>query len=317
MSTKSLSISSIFERKTAPNTVLVISGATSVGKSSVALDLCQLIGGEIISSDSVQVYSQLDVGSNKATAAEMALVPHHLIDIAEPSTTLTTGDFSRRAAAAIDDILSRGKVPVLVGGATMWIQWLVQGIPDAPKAKPKAQQRASELLKDIEPARRWDDAMALLEQYDPARAAKLSRNDWYRMRRSLEIAVQIVEFDNVASSRPPSPAGSPLLDGKRKSVLGSREVDLRTVFINEDRSLLYHTIDSRCVDMLRLGHISEVGDLLYREVLRPEYPVSKAIGYRQTIEYLARGADHSGAGPSAMRKIYLEEDMVAFLEYLK
>jgi tRNA dimethylallyltransferase len=251
----------------------------------------------------------------------MARVPHHLIDIAEPSTTVTTGDFSRRAAAAIDDILSRGKVPVLVGGATMWIQWLVQGIPDAPKASPDAQQRAEELLKDIEPARRWDDAIVLLQKYDPARAAKLSRNDWYRMRRALEIAVQLVEFDKERASRPPSPAGSPLLDGKRKSVLGSRAVDLRTVFINEDRSLLYHTIDGRCVDMLRLGHISEVGDLLLRDVLRPEYPVSRAIGYRQTIEYLARGADHlagsAAAGSSAMKKIYLEEDMDAFLEYLK
>ena len=106
-----------------------------MGKSSLALKLCQELQGEIISVDSVQVYRRLDIGSNKPTAEERALVPHHLLDVLEPNAqeAFTAGDFVREAEAAIDGVLARGRVPVVVGGTSMYTQWLVQGRPDAPK----------------------------------------------------------------------------------------------------------------------------------------------------------------------------------------
>jgi tRNA dimethylallyltransferase len=275
----------MFERQLPPNTVLVLSGVTAVGKSAVALDLCQKVNGEIIISDSVQVYQHLNIGSTKPTIEEMARVPHHLVNMAHPSKTITTGDYCRAAGEAIRDVLSRGKVPVLVGGSTMWIQWLVRGIPDAPKATAEVEARVSELIGELENAGRWDDALQILLQHDPVRGSKITVNDWYRLRRYLEIAVQILEDTSGRSTGKSKDGG--LLDGTRVSNVAG-EVDFRTVFLSEDRTDLYHTIDTRCVDLLKMGLISEITDLLLTGNLQPEFPVSKAIGYRQTIDYLAR-----------------------------
>ena len=308
---------SIFSQKTGPNTVVVISGATSVGKSSVAMELCQRINGEIVISDSVQVYNKLDIGSNKPTLEDRRTVPHHLIDICPPSNTMSTGDFCRSASQVIKDILDRGKVPVLVGGSTMWIQWLVRGIPDAPKATPEIVEQAEQMLKEYESTQRWDEAAEIVSSYDAVRVAKLARNDWYRLKRLLAIGLQLTSttpppIENSSSStsvtRERSPSES-LLDGTRRGNLPDMNIDFRTVFVSEDRTHLYHTIDRRCVDMLQLGHISEVCHLLLDEVLRPEFPVSKSIGYRQTINLLAAGAD--GNGPPE------EITSTEFLEYLQ
>lgn len=315
----------IWNRPIGPTTVIILAGATSVGKSSVAMELCRHIDGEIVISDSVQVYKHLDIGSNKPTTEDQRAVRHHMLDIAEPCTVVTTGDYCRRAASAITDIFGRGKVPVVVGGSTMWVQWLVQGIPDAPKASVEITERAESLLKPFEVQQLWDDGLEVLKQYDPVRAAKLFRNDWYRLRRYLEIALQLyntasftqdTSTDNAAADgsivpKSPSPGGSPILHGIRKMNISDTAVDFRTLFITEDRENLYHTIDSRCVDMLYNGHITETADLLRNEILLPEYPVSKAIGYRQTIDYLARGADNTGNSLSSIK------DAPAFLEYLK
>jgi tRNA dimethylallyltransferase len=331
-----------------PNVVIVLAGATSVGKSAVAMELCKKIGGEIVISDSVQVYTGLNIGSNKPSDADMAAVPHHLINIAEPSEQmLTAGDFCRFAATTISDILSRGRVPVVVGGSTMWVQWLVHGIPDAPKASPEAVARAALLIGKMEQAKQWDEAVEVLKQYDTSRFEKLTRNDWYRLRRFLEIALEHSHDKSGSSSlaadrdkhtdatdrdtagvgagakRPRS--DSPVLDGSRTRVLpilqqdsgdagaaphsekeagdgggGGGEdsvqahtetagVDVRTIFLCEDRTELYHTIDERCVLLLKQGLLSETGTLLASEVLTPEFHVSKAIGYRQSIDYLING----------------------------
>jgi tRNA dimethylallyltransferase len=105
------------------NQVIIIAGATSVGKSAVAQEVCNTIkNAEIVIADSVQVYRYLDIGSNKPTKEEMLEVPHHMVDLCDPSEVLSTGDFSRRAADIIHEILARNKVPVVVGGSTMWIE---------------------------------------------------------------------------------------------------------------------------------------------------------------------------------------------------
>lgn len=288
-------------------TVIVISGATSVGKSSVAMELCQGLGAEIVISDAVQVYSHLDIGSNKPTKEDLELVPHHLLDICHPSSVMTTGDFYRAATTSVKNILARNKVPVVVGGSTMWVQWLVQGVPDAPKPSEDITIQAEALLKDFREAERWEEGLDLLREYDRARADKLSRNDWYRLQRALEIALQLNGTKSFEEGR----EEKTLLTGVRSSLLPS-DIDMRTVFIGEEREMLYRTIDDRCVDMLRMGQITEVAELLLNGTLRPEYTVAKSIGYRQTISYLAQTALDA---ETRERSPQVERD--DFIDYLK
>lgn len=194
----------------------------------------------------------------------------------------------------------------------MWVQWLVQGVPDAPKPDQDIANQAESLLKDLRDSEQWEQGLAVLRQYDVDKADKLSRNDWYRLQRSLEIALQLKATS--PSSKTASEEGAQegsLLTGARTTLLPD-DIDLRTIFIGEDRELLYHTIDSRCVDMLQLGHIREVAELLLSETLLPEFPVAKSIGYRQTIAYLARTALDSET-----RSRSPEQETADFLEYLE
>lgn len=264
---------------TISNRVIVLAGATSAGKSAAAMELVKLIDGEIVIADSVQVYRGLDIGSNKPTRADTELVPHHLLDLYEPSYTVTAGDFCREAAIIIKDILRRGKVPIVVGGSTMWIQWLVHGIPDAPKASEEAVQQVKELLDPLESQGKWEEGVDILRQHAPERVGKLFTNDWYRLRRAL-----IVALDRATP-----------LHGQREPLL--QEEDIRCFFLIEDRMQLYHTIDQRCQQLLARGLLEEVTQLLLTGALLPEHPVSRSIGYRQAIAYLAQPnllpGDHS------------------------
>jgi len=297
--------------------VIVITGATSVGKSSVAMDFCKRVDSEIIISDAVQVYSHMDIGSNKPTKEDREQVPHHLLDVCHPSTVMTTGDYYRQASASILDVLGRGKVPVVVGGSTMWVQWLVQGIPDAPLASQEVSEQAEAMLKGFREAEQWEEGLSVLRKYDTDKPDKLSKNDWYRLQRSLEIAMQLhanavaaKSSSGVNTAEVKEATEKPLLRGVRTSLLPA-DVDMRTIFITEDRETLYHTIDSRCVDMLKLGHIREVAELLLNDTLQPEYVVSKSIGYRQTIAYLAQSALDSETKTNTP-----EEETAAFVQYL-
>lgn len=201
----------------------------------------------------------------------------------------------------------------------MWVQWLVQGIPDAPVASQEISEQAEAMLKDLREAEQWEEGLSVLRKYDADKAEKLSRNDWYRLQRSLEIALQLSA--NAATAKGSSAGDTamesednvtdkPLLRGVRTSLLPD-DVDMRTIFITEDRETLYHTIDSRCVDMLELGHIREVAELLLNDTLQPEYVVAKSIGYRQTIAYLAQSALESEYKTNTP-----EEDTAAFIQYL-
>jgi hypothetical protein len=142
--------------------VIVVTGPTAVGKSNLALTLCrdatQPAAGEIISVDSVQVYRGLDIGSNKPSKEEQTEVPHHLLDVLEANApeAFTAGDFVRKAEEAIDDVLARGKVPVVVGGTSMYTQWLVQGRPDAPKSDPAVELRARGMLAPFQSKNDWE-----------------------------------------------------------------------------------------------------------------------------------------------------------------
>jgi tRNA dimethylallyltransferase len=276
-------MSDLFNKK-----VIVLAGATSSGKSAVSLEIVKHLGPdsvEIVIADSVQIYKDLNVASNKPTAEEMAVVTHHLVDFADPTENITAGDFCELAASKIVDISSRGKLPVIVGGSTMWIKWLVHGIPDAPAGSELAQRLSKELLASAESTKNWPVALSILESYSPSLANKLSLNDWYRMRRYLEIAIDIQQKNSTATASATSEAMPVTLSNERKPILS--DYDVRSFFLMEDdRERLFHAIDSRCEKMLEAGLLQEVGDLLLQNKLTPSTLVWKSIGYRQTIHYL-------------------------------
>ena len=259
-----------------PRRVVVIAGPTAVGKSALAMQLCDKLPGELISVDSVQVYRGLQIGANKPSEAELARVVHHLVNIREPDQEYTAGRFFADALHAIDDVLSRGRVPVLCGGTSMYLRWLVGGRPDAPKADPEVTERVRQRLAPLEASGDWTAGLEQLAALDPARAEKLSRNDWYRLQRALCVALQT---GTAASALAPQLDS---LDELRASL------DMRCFFLSAPREPLCRRIDARCETMLASGLLEETSELLRARRLLPSSPAGRAIGYRQVLQYLMR-----------------------------
>jgi tRNA dimethylallyltransferase len=291
-----------------PKTVIILAGATSVGKSAVSLELCKHFPSEIIIADSVQVYKGLNIGSNKPTPEEQSVVPHHLIDITTPQQQLSSADFCYLAVDAINDIHKRGKTPVLVGGSTMWIQWLVHGIPDAPKGSEEAMQLVETLIGDYDRNNDWDSAIAVLQEYDPSRAGRMMKNDWYRLRRYLAVAIDLskkntnsegteklsTEDNNASDNEEKKGNEKSLLTAERTPLLPASEYDVRCFFLAEDREELYTIIDERCEQMIFAGLLKETAQLILNNTLTPAELVTKAIGYRQAINYFTSERPEDG-----------------------
>ena len=271
--------------------VLIITGPTAVGKSSTALKLCNHLNGEIISADSVQVFKHLNIGSNKASVSEQQQIPHHLVDILDPSIDdFTAGDFFRAAREAISDVTSRKKVPVVVGGTMMYVRWLMYGRPATPPADEATKKRVQEKLEALNG--NWQSALALLTERDPKRAEQLSPNDWYRLGRALEVC----EMSGTGVSELPLQGAAP--QAMQQSQL---DYDFRCVFLHDARVDLSRRIDERCERMIlpegygEVGStasiLEEVSNLLLSSGLRVAAAApSRAIGYRQTISYLVSRA---------------------------
>ena len=132
-----------------PRKVLVIAGPTAVGKTRLSLSVARALGGEVVSADSVQVFEGLDVGSSKLPEAEREGIKHHLLDIADPRRDVGAGEFVEKAWAAMDDVLRRGKTPVVVGGTGMYLRWLIEGKPDTPPSSPEASALARATLRRV------------------------------------------------------------------------------------------------------------------------------------------------------------------------
>ena len=258
--------------------VVVLAGPTAVGKSALAMRLCELLPGELISVDSVQVYRGLQIGANKPSADERARIVHHLLDVRDPDEEYTAGAFYADALRAVEEVLARGRVPVLVGGTSMYLRWLVSGRPEAPKADPAIADQVRVLLAPLEASGSWAEGLEQLAALDAARAKMLSRNDWYRLSRALTVALQT---SNTAAALPrlPDPEG---LDSLRSSL------DLRCFFLAAPREALCRRIDARCEAMLEAGLLEEASSLLASGRLLPSSPAGRAIGYRQVLDYLLR-----------------------------
>ena len=227
--------------------VVVITGPTAVGKSAAAerIALKAPGGAELISADSVQVYIGMDIGSAKPTAAEQAAVRYHLLDLVPPSEEYSAADFAAAARAAIADVAGRGALPIVVGGTGFYIQWLVFGNPGAPAPTPAATAAADAEVAAF--AGDWDAALRRAEEVDAAYAMTLSVNDWFRLKRMLEVWH--------TSGRPMTaydrPKGKGAAPADVPAALAGSECDFRCFFLHRPRVQLFRDIDLRCEQMLQ------------------------------------------------------------------
>lgn len=251
-----------------PPKIVVITGPTATGKTRLGVMLARELGGEVVSADSMQLYRGMDIGTAKPTPAEMQGVPHHLIDVAEPWEGWSAAKFVEAARAACLDIISRGRLPIVVGGTGLYIDSLVQGRSFG------AVDETGETRRELE--ERYDEIggaamLRELAQLDPERAAKLSPNDKKRVVRAYEVYLltgrTITELDRESREREP-------------------EFDAKYIILGwASRDELYRRIDARVDEMVAQGLFEEVEALL-AEGLGPDTTAMQAIGYKEAAEAL-------------------------------
>ncbi|XP_010520596.1 PREDICTED: tRNA dimethylallyltransferase 9 [Tarenaya hassleriana] len=319
-------------KKSEKEKVIVISGPTGAGKSRLAMELAKRLNGEIISADSVQVYQGLDVGSAKPSASDRKEVPHHLIDILHPSQDYSVGQFFEDGRQATRDILNRGRVPIVTGGTGLYLRWFIYGKPDVPKASPEVISKVNEELSDLQRAQKWDAAVELVVKAGDREAQSLARNDWYRLRRSLEIikssgsppsAFQIPYNSFRENSDSPSASGHDDIGSSAELSVQNTPADLDheflCFFLSSPRVDLYRSIDFRCEDMVSGsdGVLFEAGSLLDIGLLPNSNSATRAIGYRQAMEYLLRCRQQHGSSNPGEFYRFLNEFQKASRNFAK
>ncbi len=249
--------------------VIALMGPTASGKTDLAIALTKALNAEIISVDSALVYRGMNIGSAKPTAAELALAPHRLIDILEPEQSYNAADFCKDAAWHIEDILSRGKTPLLVGGTMLYFKALLEGMSSMPSASSEIRAEVEALAAE----HGWPYVHAVLAKADPVAAARIHPNHSQRIGRALEVYRQ---------------SGIPMTRWHQESVPGLldryRWVQLAIAPI--DRRILHQRIALRFQKMLTAGFLDEMKTLMARPNLTLDTPSMRAVGYRQAWEYL-------------------------------
>ena len=246
-----------------------ILGPTASGKTRLALSVATVLPIEIISLDSALVYRDMNIGTAKPNADELASVPHHLIDIISPMEAYSAADFVSDTLRLVNDIHARGRLPVIVGGTMMYYQALSQGLNTLPSAN--AEVRA-QLTADKASIGLSGLYQRLLE-VDPVTAARLSANDSQRIERALEIHAITGQ------------AMSELLQAQNET----NHIGLETVtLVPEQRTQLHHSIAERYDVMLQAGFVEEVQALQQQYPdLHADLPSMRCVGYRQVWDYLA------------------------------
>lgn len=260
---------------------IFLMGPTASGKTALAVQLAQRLGGEIISVDSALVYRGMDIGTAKPTLAERGGVAHHLIDILDPSAAYSTGQFRSQALALMADISQRGKIPLLVGGTMLYFNALLQGLAVLPAAD---QTIRAQLDEDL--LRYGKDALhRRLAEVDPIAAARIHPNDPQRIQRALEVYAL---------------SGKPLSAFFADNAAELPYQPIKLLIAPHDRKILHELIAQRFLQMLKQGLIKEVQALYLRGDLNAAMPAIRAVGYRQVWAYLQGEEDYSGMTEKAI-----------------
>jgi tRNA dimethylallyltransferase len=261
----------IMQKQDLPPAIFLM-GPTASGKTALSVQLAQALGGEIISVDSALVFKGMDIGTAKPTLEEREGIPHHLIDILDPSEAFSTGQFRTQALDLMATIIRRGKIPILVGGTMLYFNALFNGLAVLPEAHPEIRAK---LDQDLE--RLGKEALhQRLAAIDPLAAARIHPNDPQRVQRALEV----YEI-----------SGKPL-----SSFFSAAQGEdfpyqkIKLIIAPPDRKILHEIIAQRFRRMLEQGFINEVEALYQRGDLTEKTPAIRAVGYRQVWAYL-KGED--------------------------
>lgn len=246
--------------------VLVIIGPTAIGKTKLGIEMAKELNGEIISADSMQIYKYMDIGTAKPTKEEMEGIPHHLIDIIPPDQEFSVAKFKELAQNAIEDILSKDKFPIIVGGTGLYINTLLDEIQFSEticdweyreELKRLAEEKGNQYLHDI------------LEEVDPIASKRLHVNDIKRVIRALEVYKY---------------TGKPISYHQEISK-GDPKYDYKVIGLTMDRAKLYERVEKRIDIMIEQGLIDEIKSLVKRNYNK-EHISMQGLGYKEIIDYL-------------------------------
>lgn len=246
---------------------LFLMGPTASGKTDLAIRLCQSFPVEIISVDSALIYKEMDIGTAKPTQEERAQAPHRLIDILDPTEAYSAADFRRDALQEMDQIVSKGKIPLLVGGTMLYYKALLEGLSPLPSADPAIRQQIEQEALTLG----WKVLHDKLAEIDPVSAQRIHPNDPQRLSRALEVY---------------------RISGKTLTELTQIKGDTlpyrvaQFAIAPKDRKELHRRIELRFNNMIEAGFVSEVEKLYRRGDLHPDLPSIRCVGYRQVWDYL-------------------------------
>nr|WP_298876664.1 tRNA (adenosine(37)-N6)-dimethylallyltransferase MiaA [uncultured Mogibacterium sp.] len=249
---------------TGNNKVYIIGGPTAAGKSVVALYLAKRIKGEIVNCDSVQLYKYLDIGSAKPSQKDMDTIPHHLYGLVDPADDITVAQYQQLAFDKIDEILSRGKTPIVVGGTGLYLNSLIYKMSFA--AKPINLKRRDE-LEQLAEVRGKEYLFELLSAVDPEAAARIHPNNIRKIIRAIEAYELGSKLESMDKLEP------------------NTKYDFKIHIVNMDREWLYTRINRRVDKLMEEGLLKEVKHLLSMGY-NHDTPAMKGIGYKELLSYL-------------------------------
>lgn len=246
--------------------VIVICGPTASGKTALSIELAKKIDGEIISADSMQIYQDMDIGTAKPTKEEMDGIPHHLIGCISPEERYSVARYKKDAIKKIDEVLQRGKYPIIVGGTGLYVDSLVNGIEyDDVKIDLEYRSKLEELVEEQGLESVYDKAM----QIDPEAMKKISKNDKKRIFRILEIY---------------NATGKTKTQQEIESRKKENPYDFKVFGINMEREKLYERINLRVDIMMKQGLVQEVENIV--KIYKGFPTAMQALGYKEVVEYL-------------------------------
>lgn len=225
--------------------IVVIAGPTASGKTAIGLELAERFHCEIISADSMQIYRHMNIGTAKPTASELARIPHHMIDIRDPDEAFSAGDFVHGGRESVQGILSKGLIPLVIGGTGMYIRLLLGGIAHAPPSDSALRERLRREEADHGPGTLFNRLLRV----DPVSAEIVAARNVARITRALEV------FEIT---------GRPMSEFQADHAFGDRPYKPLFICLALDRELLYERIDERVDNMIRAGLVEEISQLVRR-----------------------------------------------------
>ncbi len=250
--------------------IAAIVGPTASGKTALSIEMAKKFNGEIISCDSMQIYRKMNIGTAKPNDDEKCGIPHHMIDVCEPTEKFSCSDYTEMATKCIIDIVGRGKLPILCGGTGLYLDSVLRGIRDDGATEDKNFREKMEKLADIKGA---DALHNMLSEVDPEAAISIHKNNIRRVIRALEVYHTT---------------------GKTKTQLDRESKEKPTLFDAliigleyGNREILYSRINKRVDIMIESGLVKEAKDLYDMGILTPETTAGQAIGYKELLPYLS------------------------------